>query len=224
MAPLVEETVFRGICAGSLLAKSGAAALWVSALAFAVWHMQPESLRYYALMGLLLGRLWQKRGLLASMTAHAAFNGALTLAAIAAVGGGPTQFTHVGAVSFQLPGGWHGSTSPDSSVEAYAGPGGASLAVVERSNGQVVTADAIVTRLRTQEQNGVSFDVDAGSERVVDVHGFEAVQADITVKGQPGHVLVVPVGTDLYSLIVVTGGSPNGERGWQQVLKTLEIS
>ena len=42
-----------------------------------------------------------------------------------------------------------------------------------------------------------------------------AVLADITVSGQPGHIVVVPVGTDTYSLIVVTGGSPNGERGWQ---------
>jgi membrane protease YdiL (CAAX protease family) len=224
MAPLVEETVFRGICAGSLLAKGSAAALWISAIAFAVWHMQPESLRYYALMGLLLGRLWQKRGLLASMTAHAAFNGALTLAAIAAVGGGPTQFTHVGAVTFRLPGGWHSSVSPDPSITAFSGPGGASLAVVERGVGQVVSPEDIVSRLQTQERSGVSFDVTAGSEQVVDVRGVAAVQADITVQGQPGHVVVVPVGTDLYSLIVVTGGSPNGEHGWRDVLKSLEIA
>jgi membrane protease YdiL (CAAX protease family) len=137
LAPLVEETVFRGVCAGSLLAKGSAAALWLSALAFAIWHMHPASLRYYALMGLLLGRLWQKRGLLGSMSAHACFNGVLTLAAIAATTG---------------------------------------------------------------------------------------VEADVTVASQPGHMLVVPSDGVLYTIVIITGGSPNGEADWHHLEQTLHLS
>jgi membrane protease YdiL (CAAX protease family) len=221
LAPLVEETVFRGICAGSLLAKGTAAALWVSALAFAIWHMQPASLRYYALMGLLLGRLWQKRGLLASMSAHACFNGMLTVAAIAATGGAAT-FTTYGPLHFELPGGWHPEQS-SFSVRAYRGPAGASLALTETDAGAVLTADDVVANLRRNEGTGAGLQVLPGTEQAVDLHGVDAVTADVTVRSQRGHLLVVPLGRQVYSVVVVTGGSPNGERDWQLVTRTLEV-
>lgn len=222
LAPLVEETVFRGICAGSLLAKGSAAALWLSALAFAIWHMQPASLRYYALMGLLLGRLWQKRGLLASMSAHACFNGVLTVAAVAATTGAAT-FTTYGPLRFELPGGWHASKSGGWAVQAYSGPAGASLALTQTATGATLSAPAVIAHLQRSE-GGSSLDVVPGTEQEVAIRGAAAVVADVTVQAQPGHLLVVPVGGTLYTIIVITGGSPNGERDWRRVERTLEVA
>src|SRR4051812_314180 len=117
-APLLEEVLFRGIAAGSVLARGPAPALLLSAGAFAIWHMKMDSLRYYWLMGLLFGGLWLKRGLLASMTAHAVFNGVLTFAAIAATSGAG-QLAQANGMSFLLPGGWHRNTAMPG---AYDGP------------------------------------------------------------------------------------------------------
>jgi membrane protease YdiL (CAAX protease family) len=222
MAPLVEETIFRGICAGSLLAKGSAAALWLSALAFAIWHMQPASIRYYSLMGLLLGRLWQKRGLLASMSTHACFNGVLTVAAIAATTGAAT-FTTYGPLRFELPGGWHAART-GYAVQAYAGPAGASLAVLQTSSGVPLSTDEVIAHLRTSERSSTAFEVVEGSEQAVEVRGAEAVTADVIVGVQPGHLLVVPVGGSLYTVVVVTGGSPSGEHDWQQLEQSLEVA
>lgn len=221
MAPLVEETVFRGICAGSLLAKGSAAALWLSALAFAIWHMQPASLRYYALMGLLLGRLWQKRGLLASMTAHACFNGMLTVAAIAATGGAAT-YTSYGQLRFELPGGWHASqTESVQGTTVYTGPAGAELAF--RHDTANLTIDQMLASVRLSAGSSGMFSFVPGSERAVDVHGVDAVSADIVMQSQPGHALLVPLQGVVYTVMVVTGGSPNGERDWQRLERTLEL-
>jgi membrane protease YdiL (CAAX protease family) len=222
MAPLVEETVFRGICAGSLLAKGSAAALWLSAVAFAIWHMQPASLRYYALMGLLLGRIWQKRGLLASMSTHACFNGVLTVAAIAATTGAAT-FTSYGPLRFELPGGWH-TTHTGFAVQTYSGPAGASLALAQTPMGRALSADELIAHLESSEGASASFDVVAGTEQEVMVRGTDAVTADVTVQSQPGHLLVVPVGNTLYTVVVITGGSPNVEGDWRHIERTLEIA
>jgi hypothetical protein len=222
LAPLVEETVFRGVCAGSLLAKGSAAALWLSALAFAIWHMHPASLRYYALMGLLLGRLWQKRGLLGSMSAHACFNGVLTLAAIAATTGA-ASYTSYGQLRFELPGGWH--TGPSTlSTQVYSGPAGASLAFNRGPAAPGLSADVLLEHLRGKEGTTVAFPLAAGSEREVDVHGTTGVEADVTVASQPGHMLVVPSDGVLYTIVIITGGSPNGEADWHHLEQTLHLS
>ena len=223
LAPLVEETVFRAICAGSLTSKGAAAALWVSALAFAIWHMRPESLRYYALMGLLLGRLWQKRGLIASMTAHACFNGVLTVVAVVATSGAAGTYTSFGGAHFELPGGWHAARSA-SIAATYQGPAGASLAVAEVPTGRVVTTDEMIARL----SNGNALlafgaSVAPATAQVVTVHGRDAVQVDLTVGGQPGHMLIVPSGASAYSFVMVTGGSPRAEHDWRDLEQSVDI-
>src|SRR6202012_999536 len=46
-APLVEETLFRGLLLESLRARGASTALVLSALAFAIWHFMPGALIYY---------------------------------------------------------------------------------------------------------------------------------------------------------------------------------
>lgn len=221
LAPLVEETVFRGVLAGTLLARGPAPAVWVSAIAFAVWHMNPTSLRYYVFMGLLLATLWRKRGLVASMTAHACFNGVLTLAAIAATTGGG-HLTTVGALRFSLPGGWHEVAGPVESPDRhlFQGPAGAALAVLVRP-GFAPTVEQLREGLAGSETGNALQTVVPGTERVVQVSGGQAVTADVLVAHQRAHVLDVVAGGSAYQLLVVTAGSPAAEQDWTRLVGSL---
>jgi membrane protease YdiL (CAAX protease family) len=222
LAPLVEETVFRGICGGSFLAKGSAAALWTSAIGFAIWHMRPESLRYYAAMGLLLGGLWHKRGLLASMSAHACFNGVLTAVAVLATSGHGSYRAFEG-VHFEVPGGWH-EVQQLGGVDAFSGPAGASLAVSRRALPVVPTADELLARVTEGQPLGPSgIQVVPGTAHVVLVDAVEGVSVDLTANDQPGHLLLLPAGTRLYSFVIVTGGSPSAEQGWRRLGRSIVL-
>ena len=226
LAPLIEETIFRGILAGTLLAKGPAMAVWISAIGFAVWHMNPTSLRYYVFMGLLFATLWRKQGLVASMVAHAAFNGVLTLVAITATTGG-AHYEKFHDVSFALPGGWHAlpSSAPSGGRLTFQGPGGADLLVhFGIDPKQVVTTDQVERIMATAPVGAFGADVTLGAMRRLHLPAGEAVEAQIRLKGQRGHLLEVVVnGTD-YEFIVVTGGSPAAEKGWNSLVRSVSTS
>ena len=223
LAPLVEETLFRGILGGTLIGQSTAAALWVSAVAFGVWHMNLVSLRYYILMGLLLCWLWLKRGLVASMAAHAAFNGVLTLAAVVATGGAG-HLTHLGALTFSLPGGWHALSTADPEHRLLAaGPAGAGIDVSTFEVRTGITTSTLLKGLTVGETARTDVRVVAGTEREITIPGGDAVTADLLVQGQPGHLCQVLSGGSVYQLLMVTAGSPSAERQWQYVLRTTRV-
>ncbi len=220
LAPLVEETLFRGVLAGTLIARGVGPAVWVSAVAFSVWHMNATSLRYYVFVGLLLATLWRKRGLVASMSAHAAFNGVLTLAAVAATTSGGHLVTYQ-ALSFQLPGGWH--QSPVSKIPGgltVEGPGGSALVATSRP-GAAPTLQQLQDSLVRAEAGGARDTVVAGTERELPTSIGYAVTADVVLSGQPGHVVHIVVDGTEYELLVVTGGSPAAEVGWTRILSTV---
>ncbi len=227
MAPLVEETIFRGICAGTLLGRSTAAALWVSAGAFAIWHLNPAELRYYALMGLILAGIWLKRGLIASMSAHACFNGVLTAAAIMATTGAGTPLT-LGQVSLQVPGGWHPVTPQIASAQPapyqqaiVAGPSGAVLSITDTPAPAlgVTTAD-VETQLRSN-LGLPGLLVDPGSIESATLPIGSAVLADVTIDGQPGHIVVFSYNANLYDVLMLTSGSPAAESEWPDVVDSI---
>ena len=224
LAPLVEETLFRGVLAGTLLDGGARLALPASAFAFAVWHMNLVSLRYYFLMGLVFGWLWLKRGLVSSMAAHAAFNGVLTLAAVVATGGSG-HLTHVGQLAFSAPGGWH-TVASSSSFEGHlvmSGPAGAALNVITLPADPGMTAAALLAQLRASETRAAEGRVIAGSEEEVTVPGGVAVTADVLVAGQPGHICQILSGGRIYQLLMITSGSPGAERDWRHVLATTRV-
>jgi membrane protease YdiL (CAAX protease family) len=219
LAPLVEETIFRGICAGSLLDRHAGLAIGVSAVAFAVWHFNPIGLRYYAAMGLVFGLLWWKRGLLASISAHAMFNGVLTLAAVAATGGAGATAA-VGGLATQVPGGWHARGIPTADDSLIIGPAGASLALhASHLLGPAPSVSQLEGLLAAATVPGVA--VEAGSVRSLPTTVGTAVTADINASGQPGHVLEVAYDGDMYQILMVTAGSPAAESAWHHVTSSL---
>ena len=79
LAPLAEEIVFRGAALRSLLASrlSPLAAIVISALLFAVAHLNPAQMPHAFLVGLLLGWMyWRTGSILPGMAYHWANNSA----------------------------------------------------------------------------------------------------------------------------------------------------
>lgn len=221
LAPLTEEVLFRGILGGALLEKSLVWAVWASAAAFAVWHMSPLSLRYYVTMGLVLAGLWRARGLLASISAHAAFNGVLTVAAVAATGGAGHLTTFQG-LAFQVPGGWHAVSDAPSGMLGWEGPAGSGLVVTSHTLPRTVTGKELETAMASGQ---VLEDMPAPLRtRAVEVDGHPAVEADIRTDGQAGHVLFVMDGRTAYQLVVFTGGSPAAEQDWRQLVRSVNVT
>ena len=225
LAPLVEETIFRGICAGSLLARNTGQAVWASAIAFAVWHLNPAALRYYALMGLVFAGIWLKRGLLASMSAHAAFNGVLTVAAIMATGGSAATTTF-NSISVTLPGGWHvDKTQTASDRELVLGPSGSGLVMLVRPP-HAQAGDPIAEiedrLMHAPVQSGIL--INPASIRETTTSMGPAVTGDFSIDNQPGHVIEFPYNGFTYELIIVTAGNPAAERAWPGIIRSLQGS
>jgi len=221
LAPLVEETIFRGICAGTLINRGVAAAVWVSAIAFAIWHCNPSALRYYAVMGLVFAGIWRKRGLLASMSAHAAFNGVLTIAAVLATSGVGSATTFDG-ISLFVPGGWHVDDARSGpNLQLVVGPSGSGLLLMAKPQSPDEQSLAqLETRVSsTPVQSGVS--IDPGSMREVSSSLGTVLTADFTVERQPGHVLAFPYNGSIYEVVMVTAGNPAAEHEWSSVVESL---
>jgi len=80
VAPAVcEEIFFRGFLQSVLSKWLPRAALWLTAVVFAVLHFELLSFPGLLLIGWTLGTVLEKRGLIASMLFHAAYNGAVLL-------------------------------------------------------------------------------------------------------------------------------------------------
>jgi len=130
-APLVEETLFRGLLLESWR-RFGWVALVVSAIAFAAWHLIGSAILYYWLMGLALGRIYVRRGLIGSMAAHATFNSVVLVVTIASVSGSGHNYdtAHVHA---HTPPSWHSlSASQTSDLHdelVLTGPSGSSVEI-----------------------------------------------------------------------------------------------
>jgi membrane protease YdiL (CAAX protease family) len=223
LAPLVEETLFRGICAGSLLAKGPTPAVLVSAFAFAVWHMRLDALSYYSLMGVLFAALWLKRGLVASIAAHAAFNGVLVFAAIASTTGAGHMRTYVD-LTFLVPGGWHEAPPMGPGLQFF-GPAATELDIAQVPWSGTPSTDEVLAELSRRTLLGFPVGlVQREAPTVVTAASGEAVTARIEVSGQPGHVLGIGGDHSLFLAVMVTGGSPAAEDDWTDFVRTVRTS
>ena len=224
-APLVEEVLFRGLLLESLRRHSTSAAVIGSGFAFAVWHLNPSALRYYALMGAALGVLYLKRGLLASIAAHVAFNGVLTVAAIAVVLA-PTKTVTAGGVSIAEPGGWSQSSYAQVGVLNLRGPSGAWLAVLATPTPVAPDPQEVVARLTDGSLAGVfpGLGIDAGSTREVRLPAGDAVEVDITARGHRGTMVFLPGDGRSYEVMFLSGGSVKAQTDFNRMLRSLRVA
>ena len=229
-APLVEEVLFRGLLLESMRTRQAAhatgTALVASGAAFAVWHLIPNvvALGYYTVMGLMLGTVYLKRGLVGSMTTHFAFNGVLTVAALAVVLA-PARTMTVGAVTMQVPGGWS-RLADASSVPALEGPSGASLLVVDQVSPTPPSTDTIQRRLGEGMLDDAvpGLTVDTGSVRVVGLAAGRAVEVDLMAEGHRGTVVFLPVAGTTVEIVFLSGGSIRAAADFARMLDTVRVS
>lgn len=222
-APLVEEVLFRGLLLESLRTRGLGFAVWMSALAFAVWHLNPSALRYYALMGALLGFLYVKRGLACSIAAHAGFNGALAVAAVFIVLAPMKTFLGTG-VSVQAPGGWSQDQRADMSL-SLQGPSDAWFG----ASTVPTPAPPDLQQLTDQLTAGFSslpadeFAVDTSTIRNVDEPIGRGVEMDVTVQGHSGHLLFFPRTGQSLEVVFMSAGSLKAEHDFTTMLSSLRL-
>ena len=228
-APLVEETLFRGLLLESLLPRGKGLAIVGSALAFAIWHFIPAALVYYGIMGAGFAAIYIKRGLATSMAAHVGFNGVLTIAAITIVLA-PAHVVSIGALSFTAPGGWSSATT--STVVATStppldlhGPSGAEVVVLPLITRDTLTADEIQARL--QEEDGVlssSLGGPATDPREIDLPIGKAVEVDIDVRGHHGDAVLVPESGGGFEVVFLSAGSVKATEDFGRMLDSMHLA
>lgn len=223
-APLVEETLFRGLLLESLRPRGRRYALVVSAFAFAAWHLMPAALIYYTAMGFVLGRIYLKRGLAASIAAHVAFNGVLVVAAIAVVLGPSHTFT-VNGLTLRAPSGWsqHTTSNPLLGLpERLDGPSGSMLEVVAGPDGEIIQPAVLAEDLR-EDRLPFSTDVvvDRSTVRELTLPVGVADEVDVSYDGYDGELVFVPESTRTYGLLFMGGGSEKATSDFSSILDSI---
>ena len=228
-APLIEEVLFRGLLLESQRFRGTAGAIWLSAAAFAVWHLNPAALRYYALLGALLGWLYTRRGLVCSMAAHLGFNGVLTIAALSVVLS-PGAAVNLDGLSAHLPSGWRAASLSDlpeslsnvGSVKSFRGPSGSALVVVAVPSPSTPTVDDIYDRLSS---SGFTSLIPGHSDlRELRLPAGPAVEVVSQVRGDQVTIVFLPHAGRSYELLMRGAGSAKARSDFGRILKDLRVS
>jgi membrane protease YdiL (CAAX protease family) len=231
-APLVEEVLFRGLLLESLRRHRTALAIWISAAAFAIWHLMPAlvPLCYYTLLGALLGFLYARLGLVCSMATHFAFNGVLTVAALSLVlSPGPT--INGDGVTLNLPSGW--KSAPQSALPGYLGaardliavqgPSGAALVVVSFPTPSAPNVDDIVDRVTNDPSLG-GFAVQRQSLHELRLPAGTAVEFDEQVAGHRATLIFLPHAGRSFEFVVQTAGSVKAATDVHRILQSMTLT
>jgi membrane protease YdiL (CAAX protease family) len=223
-APLVEELVFRGFMAESYRGHGNRLAIILSAGAFSLAHLSPAQLRYYLLMGVALGIVYWRRGLVGSIATHATFNGVLLVVAIAAAHG-PAVAHHFAGATVDIPGTYQVSTPFGEAGLVARGPLGATVELAH------VIAPADV---RSAEELGQAYArglvplpaeviVDPTSVAVFDLPAGRAVSLAATIDGDDGRVIIVPGARDLWVATYRSDGSTQSSEDFDDMVRSLEL-
>lgn len=225
-APLVEETLFRGLLLESMRTRSVAAGLLTSAVCFALWHLNIAvfPLVYYSVMGCVLGAVYLNRGLAGSMAAHAAFNGVLSVAALAIVLA-PTTTVTSGGLSLQAPGGWRVHDAAGGPGLVLDGPSEAELLVHEQPVAVAPSAATMLDRVQAGLLSvaGTPVDVDAASAREARLPAGSAVEVDITADGHAGTLVYLPQPGAIVEVVFFSAGSIKARSDFPRMLDSLRV-
>ena len=224
-APVVEELVFRGFMAESYRPHGSRLAIILSAGAFSLAHLSPAQLRYYLAMGVLLGFVYWRRGLVGSIAAHAAFNGVLLAVAVAAAHG-PAVEHRVAGATIAIPGTYQVGTPFLGDDDLVAeGPLGAvvELARVELP-GPAPAADDLS---RVLALGGLplppEIQIVSSSVTVVDLPAGRAVSMEAEIDGGDGRVVLVPGSDEIWVATYRSDGAGQSAVDFQEMLLSLTL-
>lgn len=224
VAPVVEELVFRGFLAEAFRHKGAREAVAVSAVAFGLAHLQLAQFRYYLFLGVVLGVVYLRRGLLGSVCAHAAFNGMLLVVAVAATHGPAVEAAGAGA-RLVLPAGWTTEAAGPGEDLVAIGPAGTR---VEMAHGQVPPDLASVELLARAVTSGSGpvprhVSVDPSTVVVLDLPAGRAVSATTDVDGRRGRLVLLPTQSRLWVLGMISEGSSRDSRDFDAILRSWRL-
>ena len=223
-APVVEELVFRGFMAESYRRSGKRLAIILSAAAFSLAHLSLPQLRYYLLMGIALGVVYWRRGLVGSVATHATFNGVLLAVALAAAHG-PAVVHHVSGATIAIPGTYQVATSPFGNDDLVAnGPLGATVEVAHVVLPRVVSADALAQGFA----NGAfplpeQVVVDGQSVAAFDLPAGRAVSMEAEINGRDGRVVILPRGPEAWITSYRSDGSTQSSEDYDDMLRSLTL-
>ncbi len=211
-APVVEELVFRGFLAEALRGRGRWFAVLISAAAFSVAHLRLAQFRYYLFLGVVLGLVYWRRGLIGSVCAHAAFNGMLLVVALAATHGPPIPASAAGA-TVALPAAWVTATNVASDDLVAVGPTGTRVELAHAEVGRDLPPAE--TLARAVAGGGVpmpaNVSLDYATVIVIDLPAGRGVSVLATVDGHPGQMVMVGKGQRLWLASVVGDGGRSTE-------------
>ena len=226
-APFIEELLFRGLLAESLRPRGRGAAIWLSALAFALWHLRPDALRYYLLMGALLGLLYWKRGLVCSMAAHATFNGTLVVVAALSLSGPAHTVTGAG-VTLTTPPSWRAvsvtAVGPLSASDLeLRSPSGAQVFLHRLQLPAQLNASVLTNKLNASPTIAPGVTIKGGSVRPVHYPAGEGAAADVDDNGHDAEAVVITSPQGAVIVELVTAGNANARAQFESMLQSLRI-
>ncbi|HEY5335839.1 MAG TPA: type II CAAX endopeptidase family protein, partial [Mycobacteriales bacterium] len=221
-APVVEETIFRGLLADSFLGSGLVAAIAVSAPAFWLWHWRPsvEAFLVLAGAGAIFAVVYRYHGLLGSMAAHATYNGILVAVAVTQLAG-PGHYYQVGGLGLHAPQAWRTvSNSPDALV--LMGPSAASFQVATRRLGRSPS----IPELTKDLQDGARAlrlvgQISTGPVTPVSLPSGDGVQLTITVGAHHATLIEFADGTQLYAIESDDEGSATAARQAREIVASL---
>ncbi|MBV9411496.1 MAG: CPBP family intramembrane metalloprotease [Acidimicrobiia bacterium] len=228
-APFVEELLFRGVVAESLRRRGPVIAIGVSAFLFGLAHLELSviGLASKTAGGVVLGILYWRRGLWASIAAHAAYNGSLVVMAVLVVLG-PTHLLTSNGVSVTARSDWQ--VSGESGVANIVpmvlnGPSGATFVVEEfQSVSQFPSLDALAEGLNDNQvplPEGTT--LHPGTAHVTAYPMGRAVQMEVTHDHHAGVVVLVPRAQALWEVDIFTQGSHRAVSEYPDMLRTLVL-
>lgn len=246
-APLVEELLFRGTIGEGIRQRSMARGAVISSVLFSVAHggalaglvvalatgdavfMTPFI--YYFVGGLVFFALYVKRGLVASIAAHAVFNGVIVVTAVL-VAWGPAQRVDDGGVSAKVPGAWKQLSSNDipDAADAFASEGTSLVLAAGSTSGAALVVGAmpvpedqaigVETFIANLNASGV-FPVQASL--TLDYPMGPAASVDLQQDGQHARIVYVPLGSTIWIVFVTDGGSSHIRGEWDAILRSVVL-
>jgi uncharacterized protein len=216
LAPIVEELVFRGFMAETFRSRGKWVAVCVSALAFALAHLALFGVPYFFVGGVILGLVYFHRGLLGSISAHAAFNGTLLAMALVLVAG-PPQHLQLEGSHVTLPGYWQ-ITDESAGYLGAVGPLGARFELLREEMPGPMNASALAFTMAAPGALPNGIVIDNSSVGVSQLPAGEAVRFKAEVYGVGGEVVMLPRNTTLWIMSMQTQGSERATRDFNDIL------
>jgi membrane protease YdiL (CAAX protease family) len=224
-APVVEELVFRGFMAESYRPQGSRLAIILSAAAFSLAHMSIAQLKYYLVMGVVLGFVYWRRGLVGSIAAHAAFNGVLLAVAVAAAHGPAVEHRLAGA-TIDIPGTYRVATAfLGDDVIVAEGPLGATVELAHVDvPGRAPAAEDLA---RVLAQGGLPLPpeirIDSSSVEVIDLPAGRAVSLSAEIDGRDGRVVLLAGGGEMWVSSYRSDGTEQSSLDFEKMLDTLTV-